>query len=74
LPGVGSQAFRYVKLKLASQDSEIWVAPHGAFSIFEFAGPDTRLDELSCNPIFLLSRHIAEDCALAILFAVFRHR
>jgi hypothetical protein len=69
----GTKSLRYVKLKLTSQDPEIWIAPHRALSVFELVGADTLHDEIAGHPIFLLGRHIAEDSTLAIPFAVFRH-
>jgi hypothetical protein len=41
---LGPKLFRYVRLKLASENSEAGVAPNGPFSIFEFAGSDALDD------------------------------
>ena len=65
--------FSYIRFQLTPKHPKIRVAPHRSFSIFNISGLDTLHDEISCHPIFLLRRYIAENCAFAIPFAMFRH-
>ncbi|HET7088394.1 MAG TPA: hypothetical protein VFL17_07075, partial [Anaerolineae bacterium] len=63
----------YIYFKLASQDSEVGIAPYYAFPEFKFAGLDPSYNEIAGYAIFFLGRHLAEDRALTNPFAVFRH-
>jgi hypothetical protein len=70
---LGPKPLRDVKLKFTSKDSEVWIAPYRAVSMFELTRTDAFDDKFAGDAIFLQCRRIAEGCALTIPFAVFRH-
>jgi hypothetical protein len=70
---LGAEPFRDVRLKLVSQNSEVWIAPDRTLSIFYFVGPNALHDEVVRDPVFLEGRRVAESSALAVPLAVVCH-
>src|ERR1700734_3766846 len=70
---LGAKPLDNVKFKLASEDSEIGIAPYGAIPMIEFSRPNTLDNKIVGHPVFLQGRHIAEGRTLAIPFAGFGH-
>ena len=54
-----AKLFGYVRLKLTSQEPEIWISPYHPLSVFKFAGANSLHNEVPVYSIFLLRRFIA---------------
>ena len=70
---VRSKLFSDVRLKLAPQDFQVWVAPYRSLSVLKTATPDALDNKVAVYAVFFLGRYITQGRPFAIPFTVFRH-